>query len=505
MYLRIRFPVLPALAGAALLALACTEPLEPGRRALRAPQVAAAVGSSIALDQVNSTMGLNGTILLKGFNPTNPHLGDAIIATFFWIVPDGGSTITSVTDRLADGTPVGNAYTPVAFVTLGDVAMATYVATNVQNFPEGSFPSGEKILVVQATLSQSVSDGGILISAWTGVAGVEAQALGAHSSGSGTGTSTTVADPGAIPVNAGALAYAVTMSDGRVGRDPPPGFVNLTTQSDASIVSQGDYAVQASAGTVDPQWTWFFNSPGSPRTWLATVLALNPAPGSLTVTTSTTGSNLDPDGYTVTVDGTTSQPIGINGSVTFPGLAPGNHNVALSGVAANCTVSGGSSQTVTVPSGGTVTAAFSVSCTATTGQTTGQMTGGGKLGDRRDFATFGFEAKPTGGEIQFVQHCPDGVNPASPTCALGTFDFHGRVTAGSFGPVAGAPNCRTWSGSGTVKDKDDPSRNGTYTFTVNAACDNGEPGRGTDFLDITIADHNAAYLTGGNIQRHKGD
>src|SRR5438309_1000734 len=123
-YLRIRFPVLPALVGAALLAVACTESLGPGRRALRAPQVAAAVGSGIALDQVNSTMGLSGTILLKGFNSTNPHLGDAIIATFFWVVPpDGGSTITSVTDRLADGTTVGNAYTPVEFVTSGDIAM----------------------------------------------------------------------------------------------------------------------------------------------------------------------------------------------------------------------------------------------------------------------------------------------------------------------------------------------------------------------------------------------
>jgi hypothetical protein len=30
--------------------------------------------------------------------------------------------------------------------------------------------------------------------------------------------------------------------------------------------------VQASAGTVEPQWTWFFNAPS---TWLATVLALN--------------------------------------------------------------------------------------------------------------------------------------------------------------------------------------------------------------------------------------
>src|SRR2546430_13299890 len=96
------------------------------------------------------------------------------------------------------------------------------------------------------------------------------------------------------------------------------------------------------------------------------------------VCSSDLGSSLDPDGYTVTVDGTSSQLIGINGSVTFPGLAPGNHSVALSGVAANCTVSGGISQTVTVPSGGTVTAAFSVTCTAGTRKTTG----GGELGAR---------------------------------------------------------------------------------------------------------------------------
>jgi hypothetical protein len=36
--------------------------------------------------------------------------------------------------------------------------------------------------------------------------------------------------------------------------------------------------------------------------------------------------------------------------------------VVLSGVPSNCTVSGGNTQTVTVPSGGTATAAFSVSC-----------------------------------------------------------------------------------------------------------------------------------------------
>src|SRR6266550_1393305 len=61
--------------------------------------------------------------------------------------------------------------------------------------------------------------------------------------------------------------------------------------------------------------------------------------GSLKVTTSTTGSNLDPDGYTVVVDGSRSQAIGINTSVTFSGLSPGNHSVQLNGLAQNCTVS----------------------------------------------------------------------------------------------------------------------------------------------------------------------
>ncbi len=94
-----------------------------------------------------------------------------------------------------------------------------------------------------------------------------------------------------------------------------------------------------------------------------------PTTGTLDVTTTTTGSNLDPDGYTVTVDGTNSQPIAVNGSQTFSNLSSGSHTVALSGVAANCTVSGGNSQTANVPAGGSVSVAFQVSCatTATTG------------------------------------------------------------------------------------------------------------------------------------------
>jgi len=85
--------------------------------------------------------------------------------------------------------------------------------------------------------------------------------------------------------------------------------------------------------------------------------------GSLTVTTSTTGYNLDPNGYTVTIDGTNSQPIATNGSVTFTAPA-GANPVALSGVAANCTVSGANAQTVPVPAGGAATTTLAVTCGA---------------------------------------------------------------------------------------------------------------------------------------------
>jgi hypothetical protein len=85
--------------------------------------------------------------------------------------------------------------------------------------------------------------------------------------------------------------------------------------------------------------------------------------GSVTVTTSTTGYNLDPDGYTVTIDGTNSQPIATNGNVTFTAPA-GANPVALSGVAANCTVSGANPQTVPVSAGGAATTTFAVTCGA---------------------------------------------------------------------------------------------------------------------------------------------
>src|SRR5204862_7359459 len=119
-------------------------------------------------------------------------------------------------------------------------------------------------------------------------------------------------------------------------------------------------ATGSTAGTVNIP-------PGGPASTPFTVscVAGPPPTGNLTVSTSTTGSSLDPDGYTVTLDGNTNRAIPANGSVTFSGLSAGSHTVVLSGVAGNCTVSGGTSRTVNVPSGGTATTPFAVSCAAT--------------------------------------------------------------------------------------------------------------------------------------------
>jgi len=89
-----------------------------------------------------------------------------------------------------------------------------------------------------------------------------------------------------------------------------------------------------------------------------------PSPGNLQVTAATSGNpaDLDQDGYTVAVDGGAGKALPINGSVSFSQLAAGNHTVALSGVAPNCTVSGQNPAQVTVTAGATAHSAFQIAC-----------------------------------------------------------------------------------------------------------------------------------------------
>src|SRR5256884_271592 len=119
------------------------------------------------------------------------------------------------------------------------------------------------------------------------------------------------------------------------------------------------YRLAAVAPELHPDTSPAFSVMPAPATVLAFTV---PPTGSLAVTTSTSGATPDPDGYAYSVDGATPQPIADNQTITLTGVATGSHTVVLSGLAGNCTVSGGTSRTVTVTAGQTVTASFTISC-----------------------------------------------------------------------------------------------------------------------------------------------
>jgi len=369
-----------ALLVVTFVAPACHDAAGPRQTAPRFSTAATTTG--ITLDQTTGIVPdgeawpAGGTHIGKDF-PTSPHLGDAVVATFFW--RGTTNTITSVGDHFCDvnSTPIGNTYTLVDYVTAGGYSMATYVATNVQGFPVPP-PTSDQKLCVHALFSNSFTEGGMILSAYQGVNAVTASALGAHHSAVGTGSSTTVADPGTIAIGAGALAYAVTTSNGVVGTDPPAGFANVNEAEDNSVKADGEYAVVPSAGTVDPTWNWYFTSS---HAWLATVLALNPASSGSTnqpptaaftsscssLTCSFTSTSSDPDGsiaaYSWTFgDGGTSTLQ--NPSHTY--AAAGTYTVALT-VTDNQGATNSVSHTVTVTAGNQPpVAAFTSSCSALT-------------------------------------------------------------------------------------------------------------------------------------------
>jgi TolB protein len=89
--------------------------------------------------------------------------------------------------------------------------------------------------------------------------------------------------------------------------------------------------------------------------------------GSLVVDAVTTGESLDPDGYTVTLDGGASRELTVNGTVMFPDLAPGSHEVELGDVADNCTIADGGTRTVQVTAGSSTETTFSITCAVPVG------------------------------------------------------------------------------------------------------------------------------------------
>jgi dipeptidyl aminopeptidase/acylaminoacyl peptidase len=85
-----------------------------------------------------------------------------------------------------------------------------------------------------------------------------------------------------------------------------------------------------------------------------------PGTGGLELSITTTGRDFDQDGYAVTVDAGSSQPVPINGTLSIPALSAGEHTAILTGLATNCTPATPASLQVQIPEQGT--ARFEVSC-----------------------------------------------------------------------------------------------------------------------------------------------
>lgn len=145
----------------------------------------------------------------------------------------------------------------------------------------------------------------------------------------------------------------------------------------------------------------------------------------LEIRTTTSGTELDPDGYAVTVDGGEARPIGIVDTLIIDPLAEGAHAVTLTGLAPNCGVAGDNPVTATVAPDTTAEVAFAVICAGTTGSVEVSV------------ATTGSPADPDGYTVTL-----DAADPGLPVGSNGTVSF-GAVPVGSHAVALGglAPNC----------------------------------------------------------------
>ena len=179
----------------------------------------------------------------------------------------------------------------------------------------------------------------------------------------------------------------------------------------------------------------------------------------LQVTASTTGSDLDPDGYIITVDGGQERAIAANGPLTVANLSPGDHQVLLSGIAANCQVQGDNPRTVTVSAGATATADFAIVC-GTGAPTTGSITVSTATGgedvdpdgytlqlDGADKGAIGSTATVTLDQLTPAAHSV-GLAGVASNCSVGGDNPRAvTVTAGNAAPAAFTISCTALGGS----------------------------------------------------------
>jgi hypothetical protein len=155
--------------------------------------------------------------------------------------------------------------------------------------------------------------------------------------------------------------YSVQM-DGGAARAIGPA-ATLTT----SEVTAGNHTLQlgevAANCTVSGDNPRTINITAGETTTINFAVTCGATTESMRITTATTGSSLDRDGYTLSIDGGAARATGINEVLIVPAITRGDHTVALAGLASNCTTDGPNPRTVTITAGVEASVSFTVICT----------------------------------------------------------------------------------------------------------------------------------------------
>src|SRR6266516_3655715 len=342
--------------------------------------------------------GVPANCSVSGDNPRTVSLIAGLVAATTFSVsctapPTTGSLSVTTATSGASGDVDPDGYS----VTL-DGTTSRAIGDNATTTFSGLAP-GSHTVVVSGVAKCTVSGGtSRTVSVTAGTTVSTSYAVSCAPTGGGTGSLTVTTATSGASGDLDPDGYTVSVDGGAASQPiPDNGSVTFTGPAGDHTVALSGVAANCSVGGANPRTVTVPSGGTVSTTFSVTCAATGGGTGSLTVTTSTTGSNLDPDGYTITIDGSFSQPIATNGSVTFTGPS-GDHSLALSGVASNCSVSGANPRTVTVPSGGTTTTTFSVSCAATGGGGSGEVIGQGQIGNGSptpgsDAVTFNFDIR----------------------------------------------------------------------------------------------------------------
>jgi hypothetical protein len=163
--------------------------------------------------------------------------------------------------------------------------------------------------------------------------------------------------------------YSVVVDGGQstsLASNGSASFTGLQAGSHTVTLSTSSIAANCTLSSTNPQTVSVAAGGTATATFNVTCTAI-PTTGTITVKTSTTGANFDPDGYTIALDGNSSsaKSVGVSDSASFSGVSEGSHSVTLAGLASNCSTTN-NPRTVSVTAGGTTQAAFAIVCAAVT-------------------------------------------------------------------------------------------------------------------------------------------